>query len=117
MPGAVIFGSPAARRACEEHACEARGRRIQFRPASVFRGSRAAASTRPKRRIGMKKFLYILAAVAVFMAVPSLAMAQTGGKPVADQQAFDTARSVAGARGIWLAGASIGAGLAVIGAG
>jgi F-type H+-transporting ATPase subunit c len=64
----------------------------------------------------MKKFLYILAAVAVFMAVPSLAMAQTG-KPVADQQAFDTAKSVAGARGIWLAGASIGAGLAVIGAG
>src|SRR3954469_26014992 len=65
----------------------------------------------------MKKFLYILAAVAVFVAVPSLAMAQTGGKPVADQQAFETARSVAGARGIWLAGASIGAGLAVIGAG
>jgi F-type H+-transporting ATPase subunit c len=63
----------------------------------------------------MKKFLFCLAAVAVFMAVPSLAMAQS--KPVADQQAFDTARAVAGARGIWLAGASIGAGLAVIGAG
>lgn len=65
----------------------------------------------------MKKFLYLVAALAVLV-MPSLTLAQAPpGKPVVDQQALDTARSVAGARGIWLAGASIGAGLAVIGAG
>ena len=63
----------------------------------------------------MKKFFYVLAAIAVFMAMPSVTRAQS--KPIADQQALDTAKTVAGARGIWLAGASIGAGLAVIGAG
>jgi F-type H+-transporting ATPase subunit c len=63
----------------------------------------------------MKKFFFLLAAVAIVMAVPSLTMAQTA--PLKDQQAFDTAKTVAGARGLWLAGAGIGAGIAAIGAG
>ena len=66
----------------------------------------------------MKKFFFLLAAVAVLMAVPSLTMAQaTGTVPLKDAQAFDTAKTVAGARGLWLAGAGIGAGIAAIGAG
>src|SRR4051812_2120245 len=89
-------------------------------PRQLFRGTRAAASMRPRRRVGMKKFLYCLAALAVFMAMPSVTMAQTaaaGGAPLKDQQAFDTAKTVAGARGLWLAGAGIGAGIAAVGAG
>jgi F-type H+-transporting ATPase subunit c len=62
----------------------------------------------------MKKVFCLLAALAIF-ALPSFTMAQT--KALKDQQEFDTAKSPAGARGIWLAGASIGAGLAIIGAG
>ena len=65
----------------------------------------------------MKKFFFLMAAVAVLMAVPSLTMAQTAGAPLKDQQAFDTAKTVAGARGLWLAGAGIGAGIAAVGAG
>ena len=63
----------------------------------------------------MKKFIF-LAAVFALLVLPAVTMAQTAA-PLADQQALTTAQSPWGARGIWLAGASIGAGLAIIGAG
>jgi F-type H+-transporting ATPase subunit c len=64
----------------------------------------------------MKKFFYLMAAVAI-LTLPALAQAQTAAAPLKDQQALTTASTPWGARGIWMAGASIGAGLAVIGAG
>ena len=62
----------------------------------------------------MKRFIF-LTAVFALLAWPGLTMAQTA--PLTDQQAFDSAKAPMGARGIWLAGASIGAGLAIVGAG
>jgi F-type H+-transporting ATPase subunit c len=62
----------------------------------------------------MKKFFYLMAALAV-LTFPAFAQAQTA--PLKDQQALTTASTPWGARGIWMAGASIGAGLAVLGAG
>lgn len=61
----------------------------------------------------MKKLL--LLAFAAVMFAPLFAKAQSA--PVKDQQALQTATAPWGARGIWLAGASIGAGLAILGAG
>jgi F-type H+-transporting ATPase subunit c len=59
----------------------------------------------------MKRFIYLMAVVAI-LALPAFAQAQSVGTPEQD-----TARAPWGARGIWLAGASIGAGLAIVGAG
>src|SRR3954464_1511713 len=102
-------------------------------PAAERRGSRPSNPTRrpdvyfgatpgrrPRRDPGanrMKKFFSLLAVLAI-VALPGIASAQpmptstSVGSP-----AQDTARAPWGARGIWMAGASIGAGLAVIGAG
>ena len=65
----------------------------------------------------MKKFFSLLAVLAI-VALPGIASAQpmTPSASVGNP-AQDTARAPWGARGIWMAGASIGAGLAVIGAG
>jgi F-type H+-transporting ATPase subunit c len=63
----------------------------------------------------MKKFFFLLAALAVLTVPATLAQAQVstaGATP-----ALQTATTPWGARGIWMAGASIGAGLAVLGAG
>ena len=64
----------------------------------------------------MKKFLYLLAALAVLTVPATLAQAQTTPNTGASP-ALQTATTPWGARGIWMAGASIGAGLAVLGAG
>jgi F-type H+-transporting ATPase subunit c len=61
------------------------------------------------KEILVKKFFYLLAVIGV-LALPSLVMAQTAPETT-------TAQASWGARGIWLAGACIGAGLAIIGAG
>ncbi len=53
---------------------------------------------------------YALMAIAALLVVPTMAMAQAAG-------ADPTSTASWGARGIWLAGACIGAGLAIIGAG
>lgn len=59
----------------------------------------------------MKKVLFLTAVFALLL-MPTFAMAQPTGNA-----ATDTASAGFGARGIWLAGACIGAGLAIIGAG
>ena len=64
----------------------------------------------------MKKFFSLLAVLAI-LAIPGIASAQPATPPAGMSPEQDTARAPWGARGIWLAGASLGAGLAVLGAG
>src|SRR3954452_15127378 len=100
-------------------------------PAAERRGSRPSNPTRrpdvyfgatpgrrPRRDPGanrMKKFFSLMAVLAI-LTIPSFASAQPP-PPAGMSPEQDPARAPWGARGIWLAGASIGAGLAIIGAG
>jgi F-type H+-transporting ATPase subunit c len=79
---------------------------------AFIRGNRIAPSPRSNWSFLMKKVLFL--AVFALLAVPSFTFAQAAA---ADPQALQTASASFGARGIWLAGACIGAGLAIIGAG
>src|SRR5689334_19065643 len=102
MPGAVI--SVHRRRDTRDERVRGSRPSNPISPRIITRGTRGPhASARPSRRVGMRKFFFLLAAVAVLMAMPSLTLAQTaagGGAPLKDQQAFDTAKTVAGARGL-----------------